>query len=368
MARVGEPARFARLRAALGVRAGDVRFVRAPGRVNLIGDHTDYQDGLCLPMAIDRDVLIAFRPRSDGRVHVHSFDLDADLTDGPSARPVQATVAALAPRAPRPFAGFDAAVASTVPIGAGLSSSAAFGVALAIVTATVAGLQLDPVEIARVAQAVEQTATGVPCGLMDQLASVGGRIDHALLVDCRALTISPVPMPAAAGVLVIHSGVERQLGESAYAARRHACETAAARLCVATLRDATIAQVADDPFARHVVTENARVDAFADALGGGDVATAGALMLDSHRSLRDDFAVSTPELDLLVDLCVDGGAYGARLTGAGFGGCVIALVEDRELDAVAAAVSDKYRATTGREPNAFAVSAVDGAGLVHENT
>jgi galactokinase len=364
MARVGELARFDRLNAALGGVPGRVRFARAPGRVNLIGDHTDYQGGLCLPMAIDRDVLIGFRPATDGRVRVHSFDLDADLSDGPWARPVEVTVALLAPRAPRPFAGFDAAVASTVPIGAGLSSSAAFGVALAVVTATVAGVQLDPVEVALVAQALEQAATGVPCGLMDQLASVGGRIDHALLVDCRALTISPVPMPPDVGVLVIHSGVERQLGDSAYATRRHACETAAARLGVATLRDATIAQVADDPFARHVVTENLRVEAFADAFAGGDVATAGALMLDSHRSLRDDFDVSTAELDLLVELCVDAGAYGARLTGAGFGGCVIALVPRRELDGIAAVVGDNYRATTGREPNAFAVSAVAGAGLV----
>jgi len=365
MARVGELARFDMLSAAVGGVPDDVRFVRAPGRVNLIGDHTDYQGGLCLPMAIDRDVLIGFRPRSDGQVRVHSFDLDADLTDGPWARPVEATVTLIAPRAPRPFAGFDAAVASTVPIGAGLASSAAFGVALAIVTAAVAGVHLDPVEIALVAQEVEQIATGVPCGVMDQLASVGGQIDHALLVDCRALTTIPVPMPPAVGVLVIHSGLERHLAASAYAARRHGCETAAARLGVATLRDATIAQVADDPFARHVVTENARVEAFAAAFAAADVATAGALMLDSHRSLRDDFEVSTVELDLLVELCVDAGAYGARLTGAGFGGCVIALVADHELDAIAAVVSDKYRATTGREPNAFAVCAVDGAGLVN---
>ncbi len=270
----------------------------------------------------------------------------------------------LARRAPRPFPGFDAAVASTVPIGAGLSSSAAFGVALAIVTATVAGLNLDPVELALAAREVEQLATGVPCGVMDQFASVFGQLDHALLVDCRTLTITPVQMPPSVGVLVLHSGVERQLATSAYAARRHACETAAARLGVATLRDATLDQVADDPFARHVVTENVRVEAFADALVAGDVATAGALMLASHRSLRNDFEVSTSELDLLVELSVDAGAYGARLTGAGFGGCVVALVPRRELEVVAAAVGDHYRAKTGREPTAFVVSAVEGAGLV----
>ena len=364
MPRVGASVRFDRLRSALGGAGADLRFARAPGRVNLIGDHTDYQDGLCLPMAIDRDVLIGFRPRSDGQVHVHSLDLDADISDGPWARPVDETVRLLVPRATRPFVGFDAAITSTVPIGAGLSSSAAFDVAVAIVTATVAGLRLDQIELALVAQEVEQIASGVPCGLMDQVASVGGQPDHALLLDCRTLAIVPVPMPRSVGVLVLHSGLERVLATSAYAERRRACETAAAHIGVATLRDASIEQVADDPFARHVVTENARVEHFAAALATGDLATAGALMLASHRSLRDDFEVSTPELDRLVELSVDAGAYGARLTGAGFGGCVIALVARTDLEAIAAAVADRYRAETGREPNAFGVSAAAGAGLV----
>jgi galactokinase len=364
MTRAGDPTRFDTLRAALGGTPADVRFVRAPGRVNLIGDHTDYQGGLCLPMAIDRDVLIGFRPRTDGRVRAHSLDLDADIDDGPWARPVTATVELLTPKAIGPFTGFDAAITSTLPIGAGLSSSAAFGVALVLATANVADLQLEPVEIALAAQEVEQRSTGVPCGVMDQLASVGGRSDHALLLDCRALTITPVRIPASAGVLVIHSGLARQLETSAYAARRLACEAAAARLGVATLRDATIEQVADDPVARHVVTENARVEAFARAFDDHDLATAGALMLASHRSLRDDFQVSTPELDLLVELSVGEGASGARLTGAGFGGCIVALVERRDLEAIAVSIADQYRARSGREPNAFGVSAVEGAGLV----
>jgi galactokinase len=168
-------------------------------------------------------------------------------------------------------------------------------------------------------------------------------------------------------ILVIHSGLERQLEGSAYAARRSACEAAAARLGVETLRDATIEQVADDPIARHVVTENARVTAFAAALENDDLPTCGALMLASHRSLRDDFAVSTRELDRLVDLSVESGAYGARLTGAGFGGCVVALVASGDANAVAGAVTGRYRAETGREPNAFAVSAADGAGFVTTN-
>ena len=326
MPRAQEQARFDALGGALGVDPADLRFVRAPGRVNLIGDHTDYQDGLCLPIAIDRDVLIGFRPRTDGRVRVRSLDLDAEITSGPASRPITETIALIARRAGHPFAGCDAAITSTVPIGGGLSSSAAFAVALVITVASIGGLHLDPVETALAAQEVEQLASGVPCGVMDQLASVAGRAGQALLLDCRTLEITPVALPEQMGILVVHSGIGRTLATSAYAERRAACEAAAARLGLPTLRDATIEDVADDPIARHVVTENARVGAFAGALVAGDLDAAGALMLASHRSLRDDFGVSTPELDLLVDLSRDAGAFGARLTGAGFGGCVVALV------------------------------------------
>jgi galactokinase len=387
MARALESDRFDAVRNALaatpGSVPGPVRFARAPGRVNLIGDHTDYQEGLCLPIAINRDVLIGFRPRADGRVHVRSLDLDAEAAlpapeVPPWARPIAETVAlistrsaaistrsaAISTRSAGPFPGFDAAITSTVPIGSGLSSSAAFAVALGIVTARVGGVALAPTDLALLAQEVEQRATGVPCGVMDQLASVGGLADCALLLDCRTLEVTPVPIPAAVGILVVHSGLERRLATSAYAERRSACEDAARRVGVPTLRDANIEQVADDPIARHVVTENARVAAFAAAFAHNDIATAGELMLASHRSLRDDFEVSTPELDLLVDLSVDAGAYGARLTGAGFGGCIVALVNRETLDEVAAAVTDRYRSETGRVPNAFAVTAVGGAGLV----
>jgi len=370
MSAAREPSRFAALRAELGGSSDAVRFARAPGRVNLIGDHTDYQDGFCLPIAIDRDVLVGFRARADGRVCVRSLDLDASVelpttaAVAPWARVVAVTLDVLAARTGRAIAGFDAAVTSTVPIGAGLSSSAAFEVALLLVAATIAGVTLPPLDLALAAQEIEQRASGVPCGVMDQVASVSGRRDHALLLDCRSLTVTPVAIPAHLGVLVVHSGVERRLVGSAYAERRAACEAAAARLGVAALRDATIEQVADDPIARHVVSENARVEAFVVALAAGRADDAGALMLASHRSLRDDFAVSTPELDRLVELSVEAGALGARLTGAGFGGCVVALTARDELGRVASEVSERYRTETGREPSAFAVSAVDGAGLV----
>src|SRR5579862_7792411 len=336
-----ELSRVDALRAALGEPGGAIRFARAPGRVNLIGDHTDYQAGLCLPIAIDRDVLVGFRPRADDRVRVRSLDLDASVElptadeVAPWARAVAATLAVLAARTGRVVPGFDAAITSTVPIGSGLSSSAAFEVALAIAATTVAEVALAPGDLALAAQEIEQRASGVPCGVMDQLASVAGRRDHALLLDCRSLAITPVRIPADLGVLVVHSGIERRLEGSAYAERRAACEAAAARVGVAALRDATIEQVADDPIARHVVSENARVRAFVDALAADDATTAGALMLASHRSLRDDFHVSTPGLDLLVDLSVDAGALGARLTGAGFGGCIVALAARRELPRLA---------------------------------
>ena len=179
------------------------------------------------------------------------------------------------------------------------------------------------------------------------MASVFGRADHALLLDCRTSTVSPVALPRSVSIVVVHSGLPRRLAASAYADRRAACEAAARRLGVPALRDAAPAQVADDPIARHVVSENARVLQFVDALRAGDIGSCGRLMVESHASLRDDFAVSTPELDRLVELALEHGAVGARLTGAGFGGCIVALVEPRRAETFAAGVADRYRAETG---------------------
>jgi galactokinase len=370
-------ARFAALLEALGAAAPDeLRWLRAPGRVNLIGDHTDYNDGFVLPLAIDRDCLIAFAARDDARVRVRSLDvpgspveLDASGADDPAAvepawgRFVAGAIAGLAQHGRAP-AGMDAAVASTVPVGSGLSSSSALSVALTLALATVAGLELDPVPMARTALDGEVQATGVPGGMMDQLTALLGRRDHALLIDCRALDVEPMPLPDAYAVLVMHSGLPRTLAGSAYADRRRACEEVATRLGVAALRDATFDQVRDEPIARHVVTENARVLEFAGALRRGDTANLGPLLLASHASLRDDYEVSTPELDLAVELLVEHGAAGARLTGAGFGGCVVALVERSRAADVAAKTVARYRAETGLEPAAFHVEAVEGAGAV----
>lgn len=368
--------RFDDLTAALGGDPSTVRFVRAPGRVNLMGDHTDYNDGLVLPLAIDRDCMIAYRPDETGRVRIRSSELDgaidvaADGTAEPMSveptwgRFVAGAVAALADRGAL-VPGFDAVLSSTVPAGAGLSSSSALAVALVLAMTDTARVPTPaPVDAARTALDAEVRATGVPGGLMDQLTSLLGQAGCALRIDCRSFTAEPVPLPATIAVLVVHSGRARTLAGSEYAARRAACEAAAARLGIAALRDATLDQVRDDPIARHVVTENQRVDETADALRSDDRTALTRLLLTSHASLRDDYRVSTPELDTLVEALVDAGAFGARLTGAGFGGCVVALTARDDVERVASRATASYRTATGLEPLAFPVRAVAGAGPV----
>jgi galactokinase len=341
----------------------------APARVNLIGDHTDYQDGLCLPMAIDRDVRIEWTRRDDERITLDSdsmagrveIALGSDAgTEGPAwGSAVAATVAALRERGHRVGA-IDGNVRSTVPVGSGLSSSAAFGVALALALTNAAGAPISGTELALTAQRAEHIV-GVPCGVMDQMASVYGQRGHALLLDCRSLAIEPIPLPAELAVVVVHSGLPRRLADSAYALRRAAVAEAAARIGVPTLRDAHLVQVLEDPFARHVVTENERVVEFARALRGDDRTELGALMNASHTSLRDDFAVSTKELDALVDALLEAGALGARLTGAGFGGSVVALAPTGRAATIATNAAQRYRAATGLTPTPFVAAAVDGA-------
>jgi galactokinase len=352
-----------------------IRGARAPGRVNLIGDHTDYCEGFCLPMAIDRECQVTVTPSEGARARATSRELEgevdiaADGSDAPgSVKPawgrfVAGVVSALTEQGAR-IPAVNLVVSSSVPAGSGLSSSSALSVALTLALASAAELHLDRPDAARLALDAEVRATGVPGGLMDQLASVYGEAGHALLIDCRTLAVSAIPLPRALGVVVVHSGVPRTLADTGYAERRAACEAAAARLGVRALRDASLEQAHDDPIARHVVTENARVLAFANALRAGDMNALGPLLLASHASMRDDFGVSTAELDLLVDLLVEHGAYGARLTGAGFGGCVVALVQRNHADDVVAKVAAAYRAATQIEPAAFAVHATGGASLV----
>jgi galactokinase len=321
--------------------------VRAPGRVNLIGDHTDYNDGFVLPLAIDRECRVVGTATDDGLALRF-----AQGGDDNSLRIAHAVREALLARGV-PIKGLDADVSSTVPGGSGLSSSSALAVALATAFCAAAGAELAPDEVARACQEAETAATGVPSGIMDQLASVRGRAGHALLVDCRSLSVTPVPLPPSVAVIVVDSGVPRRLAGSAYAERRAHCEAVAAQLGLAALRDATLAQVQDDPRARHVVTENERVLAAASALEAGDATEVGRLMVESHASLRDDYAVSIPELDRIVDALLAAGAFGARLTGAGFGGCVVALAARADSAMIATEVGGE---------RGFVVRAADGAG------
>ena len=310
----------------------------APGRVNLIGDHTDHTGGLCLPMAISMGVTVA-GARGGDRVVLRSLaqgsvaDVPLEVGDPSQAAPPWARYVAGVVAGMRPTAGLRGEVRSDLPAGAGLSSSAALEVAVAL------ALDHDgePLAIAQLCQRAEQVATGVPCGILDQLTSVAGVEGHALLLDCGALTWRPVPVPDDLEVVVVHSGQERTLAGSAYASRRAECVAAEAH--IGPLPDATPAQVEgidDDVLrrrARHVVSENARVRDAADALAAGRCADLGRLFVDSHRSLRDDFESSTPVVDALVDrLCATPGVFGARMTGGGWGGCVVAITEPGALD------------------------------------
>lgn len=351
------------------------RWFRAPGRVNLIGDHTDYNEGFVLPLAIDLSCVVRASPNPDGIVRLRSEAVDGSVelaADGGTTpievaeiwgRYAAGVVGTLAERG-RPAIGMDAVVSSTIPLGAGLSSSAALEVALGLALCDVAGFELPLLELALACQEGEQVATGVPCGIMDQLASLAGRRNHALLIDCRTLEVRPIPLPPRLAVLIVHSGVSRALVDSAYSERREACEATAALLGLPALRDATPAQVVDEPRARHVVSENARVLEAAEALQSGDVAALGPLLNASHESLRDDFEVSTPELDALVEALRDAGAIGARLTGAGFGGCVVGLSSRDEAERIVETAAGRYWAQTGHQPRAFVFRAVDGAGTI----
>jgi galactokinase len=319
--------------------------VRAPGRVNLIGDHTDYNQGFVLPAAIQLECIVAAKPAE--RMELRTLD---DVEEG-WTRYVDAVASELG-------GAFEGVVASSVPPGSGLSSSAALEVACAIALRP----DLPKLELALACQRAEQRATGVPSGLMDQLASLFGEDGHALLIDCRTNDVQPVRLPDELALLVVHSGLPRLLEKSAYAERRRECERVARDLGLSSLRDATLDQVRDLPVARHVVTENARVLAAVDALARRDFERLGALFVESHESLRDDYRVSTPELDELVAACTKSGAYGARLTGAGFGGCVVAIADEPKAADLLAAAADRYAGRTGLVPTVWLCRAASGAG------
>jgi galactokinase len=305
----------------------------APGRVNLIGDHTDHTGGLVLPMAIDLGTTVGGH-RGGTTVSLTSTTEPApasvplEVSDPASLNPAWARYVAGVVAELRPDEGLVGAVDTALPVGAGLSSSAALEVAVALAL----GFAGSVLELAQLCQRAEQRASGVPCGIMDQLASAAGVDGHALRIDCTSLAVDPVPVPEDLEVVVVDSGQRRELAKSAYAERAAACRTAQSEigmLATATVADVDrIADVTVRRRARHVVTENQRVRDFVAALVTGDRTALGAAMAGSHTSLRDDLEVSTPVLDdLVAALTRLDGVIGARLTGAGFGGCVVALVE-----------------------------------------
>jgi galactokinase len=299
----------------------------APGRVNLIGDHTDYTGGWVLPVAVQLGTTVTLslggtRLRLESKDDPEPADVPLDVSDPAGIQPPWARYLAGVVAELQPATGGTGEVHTTLPIGGGLSSSAALELAVALAL----GFDGPPIELARACQRAEHRASHVPCGIMDQLTSAAGVAGCALLINCRSETFEPVPIPENVEIVAIHSGEQRQLAASEYATRRTQCEQAFQQDDI------------EDPLlrrrARHVITENDRVLAAADALRHADLMAVGELMYESHRSLRDDFEVSTPTLDRMVeDLRAAPGVYGARLTGAGFGGCVVALAEPGSLNA-----------------------------------
>ena len=361
--------------------------VQAPGRVNLIGEHTDYNDGFVLPCAINFSTVVAARRRADRQVRVlaldqgeaiDEFSLDEAIShrsDLPWANYVRGMVSMLQADGWR-LGGADLVVTGDVPQGAGLSSSASLEVVVGQAFKQLHDLAgLSPAHLARLAQKAENDFVGCHCGIMDQLISACGVAGHALLLDCRSLQTLPVPLPEGLVVLIVNSNVQRGLVGSEYNLRRQQCETAARHFGVKALRDVSMAQLQAGAAgldatvwqrARHIVSENERTLAAAEALASGDVAALGRLMAASHASMRDDFAISVPAIDGLVDIIkeVIGEQGGVRMTGGGFGGCVVALTSPALATRASQAVALRYRSPQGLPATSFLCQAAAGAGVV----
>lgn len=359
--------------------------VRAPGRVNLIGEHTDYNDGFVLPMAIDRAVWIALRQRTDGTVDLHSLDLEQtesfDLAalrheDAGWIEYVKGVAWALQTTG-QALTGWEGVMSGDVPRGAGLSSSAAVELATARAFQAVSGFPWDAAAMAQAGQQAENQWVGVNCGIMDQMISAAGQAGHALLIDCRSLATSAVPLPPDTVIVILDTATRRGLVDSAYNQRRAQCEAAAAYFGVPALRDVTPERFAaegdeldDVTFrrARHIISENARTVAAAAAMRAGDAAELGRLMDASHASLRDDFEVSNEALNLMVATArAEPGCHGARMTGAGFGGCAVALVQADLAAPFAANVAQHYQARSGLLPALYVTTARAGASIEQDH-
>ena len=345
--------------------------VHSPGRVNLIGEHTDYNDGFVLPMVIDRAVWIALRPTADSQVQIFSldyeetaeFNLSSFQHEGEHWIEYIKGVAYALQGAGYPLQGWEGVMAGNVPRGAGLSSSAALELATARAFTTVSNLEWDAATMAKLSQQAENEWVGVNCGIMDQMVSAAGEPHHALLIDCRSLETELVPLPEETAVVILDTNTRRGLVDSAYNERRQQCETAAAYFGVPALRDVTMAEFAVKADgldalirqrAQHVISENERVLTAVAAMRHNDAAHLGQLMNDSHISLRDDYEVSSRELNAIVEIAqAQTGCWGAKMTGAGFGGCAVALVQAEKAAAFAEIVAVQYEAETQLSPNIY---------------
>lgn len=357
---------------------------RAPGRVNLIGEHTDYNDGFALPVAIGAETRVALSVEAGASLRVAALDLgEHDTFDPATVAPVahggwrnyvRGVVDELV-RAGVPVTGGAIALAGSIVRGTGLSSSASLSVALAHALLAAAGQSWDPVAIALLAQRAECGFPGVRCGNLDQIASAASRSGHALMIDCRTLALAAVPVPDDCAVMIVQSGVRRGLVDGEYNARRAQCEAAAAALGVAALRDADMALLdaaaprldrLTQARARHVIGENARVLAAAQALAADDLVACGRLMRESHASQAHDFGITVPQTDRLAELlnALIGAEGGARQTGGGFGGAVVAVLRADRVAAVASRVREAYRTPDGTAPVITIERPAAGAGLI----
>lgn len=367
--------------------AAPTQLTRAPGRVNLIGEHTDYNEGFVLPAAIDRAAFIAARPRSDRQLRVYAVQKEEQVEIAlDELRPdaIQGWAAYVAGMADfvqqsatggQTLVGADLLIDGDVPQGAGLSSSAALEVAVGATLLGLAGIELDRIALAQAGQHTEHTYIHVKSGIMDQMISALGKRQHALLIDCRDYSVQPLPLRADAQIVVCNSKVKRELAQSGYNQRRAECDEAVRLLqavlpTITTLRDVTPEQLTAHAAllpgnvlqrARHVVTENARVLASADALKRGDLQRFGGLMNEAHVSYRDDFEASTREIEVLVKAAQSvPGVYGSRLTGGGWGGCTVSLVDNQAVDRFCSIVCEMYEHEVGYAPEVYVCTAADG--------
>ncbi|WP_176085426.1 galactokinase [Martelella sp. HB161492] len=363
-------------------------YYRAPGRVNLIGEHTDYNDGFVMPAALEYEAEAAAALNGTDKIRLFSLNngesATFDLSD-PAPKPLgnwtdyAFGVAVKLKEAGKPIRGIDIAVSSSVPVGSGLSSSAAFEVVTGFALLSLIGEQVDTVELAKICQKAENEYVGMRCGIMDQFISCNGVHDHALMIDCRSLATRSVPLDPKARVVVANSMVHHALAGGEYNKRRESCEEGVRLLRpalgeIAALRDVTIEDLEENRDflpevtyrrCRHIITENERVLDAADALENGDLKTFGRLMNASHASMRDDYEISCPEIDILVEIGQrQTGVYGSRMTGGGFGGCTVSLVEAEHVDAFIENVAAEYEKATGLKSPIFACAPQAGVSVL----